>query len=193
MDKTMHKAVRRDYQTNEGQIQTGLVSIDEAGRTVSRMDDELYNVIRTLETKVTMAERNGNNALIVTLDMLKEILSLLKQQEAVAKYKDCKREIENGIEHILIHDKIGFVSGRCESEDEPDDRVGRVWKKLKNRVQPCPCCHSRRQRLSRSLTNRIKRYWIKCDICHWCVKSSPTIRMAIRAWNNDKTRRNNTL
>ena len=45
------------------------------------MPDRAYIVSGTLETKIAMAEKNGNNALIVTLDVLKEILVLLKEQE----------------------------------------------------------------------------------------------------------------
>lgn len=45
------------------------------------MDDMAFIVSRMLETKIAMAENNGNNTLIVTLDVLKEILALLKDQE----------------------------------------------------------------------------------------------------------------
>lgn len=82
---------------------------------------------------------------------------------------------------------IAYDTGRKRrSEDEMDDRVGRRWKKLKSKVNPCPFCHSCRQWLARSLMNRIKRYHVECDVCYWCGKSMPTIRMAIRAWNRDK-------
>lgn len=47
------------------------------------MTDMAYIVNRTLETKIAIAENNGNNDLIVTIDVLKEILALLKEQEAV--------------------------------------------------------------------------------------------------------------
>lgn len=47
------------------------------------MTDRVYIVSRALETKIAMAENNSHNALIVTLDVLKEILSLMKEQEAV--------------------------------------------------------------------------------------------------------------
>ena len=45
------------------------------------MTDRAYIVSRTLETKIAMAENNGNNALIVTLEVLKEILTVLKEQD----------------------------------------------------------------------------------------------------------------
>ena len=83
---------------------------------------------------------------------------------------------------------IAYDTGRkWRSEDEMDDsRVGRRWKKLRSKVHPCPFCHSRRQLLSRSLMNRIKRYHVECDVCNWCGKSTSTIRMAIRMWNREK-------
>ena len=45
------------------------------------MTDRAYIVSRTLETKIAMAENDGDHALIVTLDALKEILTTLKEQE----------------------------------------------------------------------------------------------------------------
>ena len=47
------------------------------------MTDRAYIVSRTLEHKIAIAENNNQNTLIVTLDVLKEILALLKEQEAV--------------------------------------------------------------------------------------------------------------
>ena len=82
---------------------------------------------------------------------------------------------------------IAYDTGRKRrSEDETGDRVGQKWKKLRGKVHPCPNCNSCRQWLSRSLMNRIKRYHIECDVCYWCGKSMPTIRMAIRMWNREK-------
>ena len=61
------------------------------------MNDRAYIVSRTLENKIMMAENNGNNALIVTLDVLKEILALLKEQDDIGK------ELTDAME--LIHNK----------------------------------------------------------------------------------------
>ena len=61
------------------------------------MNDRAYIVSRTLENKIMMAENNGNNALIVTLDVLKEILALLKEQDDIGK------ELTDAME--LIHKK----------------------------------------------------------------------------------------
>lgn len=45
------------------------------------MNDRAYIVSRTLEHKIAIAENNDQNTLLVTLDVLKEILALLKEQE----------------------------------------------------------------------------------------------------------------
>lgn len=49
------------------------------------MTDRAYIVSRTLENKIAMAGNDGDHALIVTLDVLKEILVTLKEQEAEIK------------------------------------------------------------------------------------------------------------
>lgn len=45
------------------------------------MTDWAYIVSRTLEDKIAMAENNNQNTMLVTLDVLKEILAILKEQE----------------------------------------------------------------------------------------------------------------
>lgn len=45
------------------------------------MLDRAYIISRTLELKIAIAENNDLNTLNVTLDVLKEILALLKEQE----------------------------------------------------------------------------------------------------------------
>lgn len=52
-------------------------------KAVKRMVDRAYIISRTLENKIAIAENNDQNTLIVTIDVLKEILALLKEQEAV--------------------------------------------------------------------------------------------------------------
>ena len=47
------------------------------------MTDTAYIVSRMLEYKIAIAENNGQNTLLVTLDVLKEILALLTELEAV--------------------------------------------------------------------------------------------------------------
>jgi len=42
-----------------------------------------YIVSRTLENKIAFAEETNQNTLLVTLNVLKDILALLKEQEAV--------------------------------------------------------------------------------------------------------------
>ena len=45
------------------------------------MTDWAYIINRTLENKIAIAENNNQNTLLVTLDVLKEILALLKEHE----------------------------------------------------------------------------------------------------------------
>lgn len=45
------------------------------------MPDRKYIVSRTLENKIAIAENNDQNTMLVTLDVLKEILALLKEYE----------------------------------------------------------------------------------------------------------------
>lgn len=47
------------------------------------MTDMTYIVSRTLEDKIAMAESINQNTILVTLDVLKIILALLKEQEQV--------------------------------------------------------------------------------------------------------------
>ena len=51
------------------------------------MTDRAYIISRTLECKIEIAEHVGQNTMLVTLDVLKEILSLLKEQETSNLYK----------------------------------------------------------------------------------------------------------
>lgn len=45
------------------------------------MTDWAHNFTRTLESKIKIAENNDQNILFVTLDVMKEILALLKEQQ----------------------------------------------------------------------------------------------------------------
>ena len=47
------------------------------------MIDRAYIVSRTLESKIAIAENNDQNTLFVTIDVLKEILALLKEQQRI--------------------------------------------------------------------------------------------------------------
>ena len=53
------------------------------------MTDRAYIISRTLENKIAIAENNDQNTLLVTLDVLKEILTLLKEQDAVVRCISC--------------------------------------------------------------------------------------------------------
>lgn len=61
------------------------------------MNDRACIVSRTLENKIAIAENNNQNTLLVTLDVLKEILALLKEQD------DMGKELTDAME--LIHKK----------------------------------------------------------------------------------------
>ena len=51
------------------------------------MEDMAYLVSRTLELKIAIAENNNQNTMLVTLDVLKEIFALLKEQERLLRKK----------------------------------------------------------------------------------------------------------
>lgn len=60
------------------------------------MTDRAYIVSRTLEHKIAIAENNDQNTLWVTLDVLKEILALLKEQEAEIRQLRLALDIAKG-------------------------------------------------------------------------------------------------
>jgi hypothetical protein len=62
------------------------------------MTDRAYIVSRTLENKIAIAENNDQNTLLVTLDVLKEILALLKEQEE--EIENLKQAAQSMIEDI---------------------------------------------------------------------------------------------
>lgn len=47
------------------------------------MSDKAYIISKTLENKIAIAENNDQNILLVTLDVLKEMLALLEEQEPI--------------------------------------------------------------------------------------------------------------
>lgn len=51
------------------------------------MIDRVYIVSRTLEDKIAIAENIDQNVLFVTIDVLKEILALLKEQDNMISIK----------------------------------------------------------------------------------------------------------
>ena len=63
------------------------------------MTDRAYIVSRTLENKIAIAESNNQNPILVTLDVLKEILVLLKEQSEIVRCKDCKYQVDRGRRH----------------------------------------------------------------------------------------------
>lgn len=70
------------------------------------MTDRAYIVSRTLEDKIAVAENNDQNVLFVTIDALKEIIAVMKQ-ETIVQCKDCKHsKDEYG---GMFCPKFGFV------------------------------------------------------------------------------------
>lgn len=60
------------------------------------MTDRAYIVSRTLENKIVLADNNDQNAMLVTLDVLKEILVILKEQEDEIRQLRLALQIMNG-------------------------------------------------------------------------------------------------
>lgn len=60
------------------------------------MNDITHIVIRTLENKIAIAENNDQNTMLVTLDVLKEILVILKEQEDKIRQLRLALQIMNG-------------------------------------------------------------------------------------------------
>ena len=69
------------------------------------MNDMAYVISRMLEDRIAIAENNDQNTLIVTLDVLKTILALLKEQTKIIYCKDCKSYDEQ----ISICDNCGLL------------------------------------------------------------------------------------
>ena len=59
-----------------------------------KMNDIAYIISRALETKIAIAENNNQKTLLVTLDVLKEILALLKEQQERIEVLESLRRIE---------------------------------------------------------------------------------------------------
>jgi len=82
-----------------------------------------YIISRTLETKIAIAENNNQNTLLVTLDVLKEILALLKEQETEIEHMkrpDCEHAEHDGI------GCLGYCG--CTQDDEPIEACKRCEK-----------------------------------------------------------------
>lgn len=69
------------------------------------MNDMAFIINRTLENKIAIAENNNQNTLLVTLDVLKSILALLKGQQ---KTIESLREALNNVQEKTL------VSGQTE-------------------------------------------------------------------------------
>ena len=54
------------------------------------MTDRKNAIIRTIETRLALAENREQHEIWITNDVMREILDLLKEQESVVRCKDCK-------------------------------------------------------------------------------------------------------
>ena len=63
------------------------------------------------------------------------------------------------------------------------NRVHKKYLRFKQMIIHCPCGGS--FGLNELHGRKWRRYFVECEECHWCSKSKPTMRMAIRAWNKD--------
>lgn len=81
----------------------------------------------------------------------------------------------------MFEEKETFQMRRMRKRHE---RVGKLWRRLRPKVDCCPDCFETNVLLNDSfVASRIKRYSIECNNCHWVSKSFPTIRMAVHSWN----------
>lgn len=62
-------------------------------------------------------------------------------------------------------------------------RIEKKWNKIKSKAKPCPDCGCKDVGLNDCFMRRFKRFFLECEECHWCGKTYPTIRMAVRSWN----------
>ena len=60
------------------------------------------------------------------------------------------------------------------------------WLELKRTCLRCPNCHNERVGLNEVLSTFFHRFFVECEECHWCGKSRPTIKWAIKVWNKEK-------
>lgn len=65
--------------------------VRESGEVGMTNREYAYIVSRTLENKIAFAEENNQNTLLVTLNVLKDILALLKEQEERIKKFELER------------------------------------------------------------------------------------------------------
>ena len=79
------------------------------------MTDRAYIVSRTLENKIAIAENNDQNTLLVTLDVLKEILSILKeQQQQIWEFQDQAEYLTYKLnEQKAVKPRVSSVEQRC--------------------------------------------------------------------------------
>ena len=82
------------------------------------MTDRAYIISRTLENKIAIAENNDQNTMIVTLDVLKEIFVLLKEQEE--EIENLKQTAQSMIEGVCLLKERGSKTGHWVSVNDGD-------------------------------------------------------------------------
>lgn len=68
------------------------------------MTDRAYIISRTLEDKIAIAENNDRNTLFISLNVLKEILTLLKEREAIKPAIN-----EYGEAYCICGENVGII------------------------------------------------------------------------------------
>lgn len=78
---------------------------------------------------------------------------------------------------------LGTMNSMSENYERHHNRIHRKYVKLRPTIKDCIC--GGLVGMNEAIGRKYKRFYIECEDCHWCSKSMPTIRMAIRAWNKD--------
>ena len=80
---------------------------------------------------------------------------------------------------------LGTGNSMSENYKRHHERIHRKYVKLRPTIKECNCggLVGMNEIMGRRL--KFKRFYIECEDCHWCSRSMPTIRTAIRAWKKD--------
>lgn len=66
------------------------------------MTGRAYLISKTLEQKIAIAESSNINSMYVTLDVLKEIAELLKENDSIVRCKDCVYGLKTGSTSLIM-------------------------------------------------------------------------------------------
>ena len=87
-------------------------------------------------------------------------------------------------------DGLGTVNSMNENYKRHHERIHRKYVKLRPTIKDCNCGGFVGMNEIMGLRLKFKWFYIECEDCHWCSRSMPTIRTAIRAWNKDMEKQN---